>query len=108
MVDMKLRSRQWLVDGKGRIIMGEGRMKILETIEEKGSINKTAKALNMSYKTVWSKIKSTEKHFKKKVVHADKRTGTRLSEAGIELMEKYRLLKKRCVKADDRVFNRIF
>jgi molybdate transport system regulatory protein len=83
-------------------------MKILESIDQTGSINKTAKALKMSYKTVWSKIKSTEKNFGKPVVLADKQTGTTLTDDGRLLLEKYRQLKQRCIKADDIIFDDIF
>ncbi|MDZ7698292.1 MAG: hypothetical protein U5R49_15680 [Deltaproteobacteria bacterium] len=50
----RLKSRQWIVDESDRIIMGEGRKEILETIERTGSINQTAKAMKMSYKGVWA------------------------------------------------------
>jgi len=69
-------------------------MEILENIEKSGSINQTAKMMKMSYKAVWSKIKSTEKHLNTRIVYADKKNGTRLSEAGKKLLEKYKLLKK--------------
>ena len=50
MAFFRLHSRHWLVDEKGRIIIGEGRMAILENIEKTGSINLTAKMMKMSYK----------------------------------------------------------
>ena len=49
---LKIKSRHWIVDDQDRIIMGEGRKEILETIEKTGSINKTAKMMKMSYKGV--------------------------------------------------------
>ena len=105
---MKFRSSQLVLNNNGEIILGAGRMKILESIVQTGSINKTAKALKMSYKTVWSKIKSTEKNFGKPVVLADKQTGTTLTDDGRLLLEKYRQLKQRCIKADDIIFDDIF
>lgn len=105
---MKLRSSQLLLNNNGEIILGAGRMKILETIDQTGSINKTAKELKMSYKTVWSKIKSTEKNFGKPVVLADKQKGTSLTPDGRHLLKKYKQLKQRCIKADDKIFGDIF
>ena len=105
---MKLRSSQLLLNDDGKIIMGTGRMKILESIDRTGSINKTANALKMSYKTVWSKIKSTEKNFGKTVVLSDKQKGTTLTDDGRQLLEKYRQLKQRCITADDKIFNALF
>ena len=108
MVSFKLMSRQWIVDERDRIIMGEGRKEILETIEKTGSINQTAKIMKMSYKAVWGKIRASEKYLTKKIVHADRKEGTRLTEEGKELLEKYRLLKEKCLKEDDRIFRSIF
>lgn len=108
MVKLKLRSSQWIVDQDNNIIIGKGRMEILANIEKTGSINQAAKMMKMSYKGVWSKIKATEKHLNAPVVHADKKEGTRLSNQGKELMEKYRLLTKKCMSADDKIFRNIF
>lgn len=105
---MKLKSFQMLVSEDGEIIMGKGRMDILASIEETGSINRTAKELNMSYKSVWSKIRSTEEHFGEPVVHADRVTGTVLTEAGRDLLRRYRELSRQCRKADDAIFSAIF
>ena len=94
MVKLKLKSSQWIVDKHDNIIIGKGRMEILENIENTGSINQAAKIMKMSYKAVWSKIKYTEKHLNTRIVYADKKNGTLLSEEGKELLDKYKLLKK--------------
>ena len=88
--------------------MGSGRMEILDSIDRTGSMNQASKEMKMSYKAVWSKIKSTEKNFGKPVVHADKKTGTTLTDEGRKLLEKYRQLKERCIQADDTIFEDIF
>lgn len=105
---MKIRSSQLLVNDDGDIIMGSGRMAILETLDRTGSINRTAKELSMSYKTVWSKIKSTEENYGKPVVLADKKKGTRLTLEGRSLLNTYRELKQRCIREDDRIFEELF
>ena len=38
MGEVRLKSRQWLEDSEGNIIMGEGRQRIFELIEQTGSI----------------------------------------------------------------------
>jgi len=83
-------------------------MEILDNIEKTGSINQTAKIMKMSYKAVWSKIKTTEKNLDTIIVHTDRKEGSRLSREGKVLLEKYRLLKKECLSADDKLFHRIF
>ena len=105
---MKLKSIQLLVGQDGGIIMGKGRMDILDSIDRTGSINKTAKEMNMSYKSVWSKIKSTEKNCGKPVVHADRVKGSKLTDEGRQLLEDYRKLNRECMAADDAIFEEIF
>ena len=108
MVNLKLRSSQWIVDEHNNIIIGKGRMEILENIEKTGSMNQVAKQMKMSYKAVWSKIKATEKNLNAKIVHADRKNGSRLSREGKELIKKYKLLVKECMASDDKIFDNIF
>ena len=108
MVKLKLKSSQWIVDENNNAIIGKGRMEILENIEKTGSINQAAKLMRMSYKAVWSKIKATEKHLNRKIVHADRKEGTRLTRYGKELLEKYKLLEKKCIASDDKIFSQMF
>lgn len=105
---LKLRSRQWIVNQKGEMVMGEGRKRILETIEETGSINQAAKRLKMSYKGVWSKIKATETHLDARLVRAEGKRGSYVTEEGKQLLEKYRRLKEECLREDDRIFKTLF
>ena len=108
MTQLKLRSSQWIVDADNNIIIGEGRAKILEHIDQTGSMNQAAKLMKMSYKAVWSKIKVTEKHLNTCIVHTDRKEGSRLSQEGRDLLEKYKLLKAQCLSADDKIFGAIF
>jgi molybdate transport system regulatory protein len=108
MVKLGLRSSYWIVDDNGNIIIGKGRAEILENIEKTGSINQAAKAMKMSYKGVWSKIKATEKHLKQNIVHADRKEGSRLTRQGKDLLEQYKQLEKKCIASDDRIFSKIF
>ena len=108
MAKLNLRSSYWIVDEDGNIIIGKGRAEILANIEKTGSINQTAKVMRMSYKGVWSKIKATEKHLNRKIVHADRKEGTRLTRYGKELLKKYKLLEEKCLQSDDKIFSKIF
>ena len=108
MVHLKLRSSYWIVDEAGNIIIGKGRAEILENIEKTGSINQAARIMKMSYKGVWSKIKATEKHLNQKIVHADRKEGSRLTPQGKKLLGQYKQLEKKCMTSDDRIFTQIF
>lgn len=105
---MKVKSFQLLISRDNGIIMGKGRMDILDSIDRTGSINKTSKELKMSYKSVWSKIRTSEKNYGKPIVHADKKKGTRLTQEGRQLLERYRELNRRCMASDDAIFEEIF
>ncbi len=83
-------------------------MALLKLIVATGSINQAAKRMKMSYKSAWSKIRSTEKHLNTRIVSSNKATGTRLTEAGQVLLDKYCRLKERCMHADDQVFDALF
>jgi len=108
MASLRLKSRQWIVDDNDRIIMGEGRSQILAAIEKTGSINKTAKLMKMSYKGVWSKIKATEDHLGVRIVSADRKLGTHLTQEGKQLLEKYLRFRKMCLSEEERLFRKIF
>ncbi len=108
MVQLKLRSSYWIVDEAGNIVIGKGRAEILENIEKTGSINQAARIMKMSYKGVWSKIKATEKHLNQKIVHADRKEGSRLTSQGKQLLKQYKQLEKKCMTSDDRIFTQIF
>jgi molybdate transport system regulatory protein len=105
---LTLRSSQWIVDGDGNIVIGKGRMELLEHIDSTGSINQAAKTMKMSYKAAWSKLKATEAHLNTKIVVADKKEGTHLTPEGRELLEKFRALREACLSADDRIFAELF
>jgi len=108
MSKIRLKSRQWLEDLDGNIIMGEGRQRIFELIEETGSINQTAKLMRMSYRGVWGKIKATEEHLNKKIVLTERRHGSRLTEGGKRLLADYTRLKEECKRADEEIFKKVF
>jgi molybdopterin-guanine dinucleotide biosynthesis protein B len=107
-VKLKLKSFHHIVDQQDRIVMAEGRMALLEAIAHTGSINQAAKQMGMSYKTAWSKLRSTERHLKTKVVHSDKANGTRLTRCGKDLLSSYKQLKQQCLQADDDIFDTFF
>jgi molybdate transport system regulatory protein len=108
MLKVRLKSRQWLEDPKGNIIMGEGRKRIFELIEQTGSINQTAKLMRMSYRGVWGKIRATEEHLNMTIVVTERRHGSRLSNDGKKLLRDYAQLKDECQKADEKIFETIF
>ena len=108
MKTLELRSRHWIVNEEGKIVIGEGRKAILENIERTGSINKTAKIMKMSYKAVWSKIKATEESLDERLVERNRKQGSHLTKEGKELLRKYTNMQQKCLKSDDKTFRALF
>ena len=94
---MELKAKIWLeIDGKP--IIGEGKAKLLELIKEKGSINKSAKEMGLSYRYAWGVIKDIEKNLGQPIV-ASIRGGvgggkTRLTKKGEDLLKEFKRKEK--------------
>ncbi len=58
--DVFLRYKMWLSAVSGEGILGDGKYKLLRTIEEKGSLKAAAEHLGMSYRKAWGDIKKAE------------------------------------------------
>lgn len=86
-----MRLHLWLESEKG-VFFGQGRLQLLEYIEFTGSLNAAAKALGMSYRAAWGKIKTTEEILGFQLVEQPdgKRGGGQLSEAARLLIASYR------------------
>ncbi len=109
---MKVRTKIWIDDEHDNVIFGSGRVHMLETIDRLGSMNKAAKALKMSYRALWGRIKSTEERIGGKILVSKpgggQGRGSILTPEGRQLLEKYRLLKQRIIKVADCEFDKIF
>ena len=109
---MRVRTKVWIDDDKGNVIFGTGRVRMLEAIERLGSMNKAAKELNMSYRALWGRIKSTEDRIGAKVLvtkaGGGKNCGSSLTPTGKKLLEKYKALRDRILLVSDEEFRKIF
>ncbi len=55
------KSRIWIESDTG-ILLGEGRVRLLQAVEQFGSISAAAQSLGMSYKKAWNLIDSINKN----------------------------------------------
>jgi len=51
-----IHARLWLIDAAGEHYLGVGKVRLMEAIDELGSISHAARTLGMSYKRAWSLI----------------------------------------------------
>lgn len=54
------RLHMWLETKEDGMLLGLGRIQLLELVEELGSLNKAAAAMGMSYRAAWGRMKQTE------------------------------------------------
>nr|WP_315159894.1 winged helix-turn-helix domain-containing protein [uncultured Flavobacterium sp.] len=52
---MKIKSKIWIESEEG-VLISEGRVQLLKLIDETGSLNKAAKAMNLSYQKAWKLV----------------------------------------------------
>jgi molybdate transport system regulatory protein len=106
-MSLRVRSKIWIENDNGKLVIGTGRLKILEAILEVGSMNKAAQKLKQPFRAVWGKIRATEERCGFKLVTATKE-GTRLTREGMDLLWDYIRLRNRCEKFTDTQFRELF
>ncbi len=91
-----IHARLWLVDEAGEHYLGVGKVRLMEAIDELGSISHAARTLGMSYKRAWSLIQEVnqledEPYVAKEVGGAGGGHAT-LTDTGREAIDRYRQL----------------
>ncbi|MHC1790829.1 winged helix-turn-helix domain-containing protein [Solidesulfovibrio sp.] len=84
------RLHMWLETGDG-MMLGLGRIQLLELVEELGSLNKAAAAMGMSYRAAWGRMKQTETVIGHPLVErSGPKKGFRLTPLGHEIVRMFR------------------
>ncbi len=104
---LRMRFKIWIENDDGKLVIGTGRLRILEAILELGSMNKAAHKLGQPFRAVWGKIRATEQRCGFKLVEGTSE-GSILTKEGLELLRTYSELSKRCEKYADQQFHEIF
>ena len=107
MMALRVRSKVWIENDDGKLVIGTGRLRILEAILELGSMNKAAQKLKQPFRAVWGKIRATEQRCGFKIVERTSE-GSRLTREGLELLDTYGKLTRRCDNYTDQQFNELF
>lgn len=81
-----------------REYLGDDRIRLLEMIDEHGSITKAAKAVGISYKTAWDTIDAinnlSDRPLFVRMAGGKSGGGTRLTDEGREVINKYRVIRE--------------
>ena len=104
---LRVRFKVWIENDDGKLVFGTGRLRILEAILELGSMNKAAQKLKQPFRAVWGKIRATEQRCGFKIVERTSE-GSRLTREGLELLDTYSKLTRRCDNYTDQQFNELF
>lgn len=104
---LRVRSKIWVENDEGKLVIGTGRLRILEAIREVGSMNKAAHMLNQPFRAVWGKIRATEERCGFIVVERTS-CGSKLTEKGQQLLDAYIQLRDRCEHFADARFRELF
>jgi len=108
---VKPKLRVWVTFGED-LKFGEGRARLLEAIEERGSLKQAAKAFEMSYRNAWGYLRELEQaagfKFVERVAGGGPESGMRLTDAGKGFLRRYRTFRGALEKSMKRHFDRIF
>ena len=107
----KVKSKIWL-EKNDKIVFGEGRMILLKTIQETGSINKASKKMGITYKKAWKYLEAIEERLDIKLINKKKGGldggGSFLTKEANILIEKYEVFIKGFNEIVDKRFKKIF
>jgi len=85
------------------ILVGPGKVDLLEAIARDGSITAAAKALGMSYRRAWLLVDTMNRNFRAPVVEAGaggaQGGGAALTPLGVDVVERYRRIEAAAEKA---------
>jgi molybdate transport system regulatory protein len=86
-----IRLHLWLEDDKS-MVLGYGRVLLLDKIEECGSLSKAAAGLGMSYQAAWNKLRAMEETLGVNLVHRPRcrSKGMTLTNEGVMLRDSFK------------------
>jgi molybdate transport system regulatory protein len=90
--EMQVKSKVWIEAG-GEVVAGDGKIDLLERIEETGSIQKAAGEIGMSYRHAWGFLQKMEKRGGMKLVVTQiggrEGGGAKLTPVGKDFLRRY-------------------
>ena len=94
---MEIEGRIWFKK-KGKNLLGNGRVELLEKIDEHGSISKASKAMKMSYKAAWDMVDAmnnlSDEPLVQKVTGGKNGGGAQVTQVGKELINTFKKFKE--------------
>ena len=108
---MEPKLRVWVVFGK-RLKFGDGRARLLESIDARGSLQQAAAAFDMSYRNAWGYLRELEAaagfQFVERAPARGRHRGMRLTPAARDFLRCYRAFQRGLEAGARRHFTRAF
>ena len=108
---MKPKFKVWVTFGD-QLKFGDGRARLLEMIDQRGSLRKAAEEFEMSYRNAWGYLRELESaagfKFVERAPGGGPQSGMRLTAAGKRFLVRYRKFRKGLDGAVMRHFERSF
>lgn len=109
---MKIKVKIWIEDDDQNLVFGSGKTKVLEYIDETGSISEASQKIGLNYKKTWNHIKILEKYIEDQMVITNKgrgeQSGTFLTPKAKEIMQSYKELESDIKEFSKQRFNELF
>lgn len=103
-----IKSRFWISSKEGTFL-GEGRVRLLEAIDQTGSISAAAKSQELSYRKAWKMVDIMNSQAKSPLVERQtggaKGGGTIVTPQGKKAIAAYTALKTKCTQFMESAFN---
>ena len=91
-VGLEPRSKLWIERG-GKVVLSEWRVRLLEAIDQTGSLAKAAEVMNVPYRSAWQRMKKSEERLGIRLLDTQSGGadggGTTLTEAARDLIRRY-------------------
>lgn len=108
---MEPHAKLWL-EKDGRIVLSEYRVRLLQLIEDTGSLTDAAAEMGLSYRRAWGKVREIEQNLGLKLVESAAGGagggGSRLTPAGARLIERFSRYRERVQSDLQRAFSSEF
>ena len=107
---MKPKLKVWVTFGELKV--GDGRARLLEAIDEQGSLRKAAETFEMSYRNAWGYLRELERaagfKFVERAPGGGPQSGMRLTDKGRLFLDRYRKFRSGLDETVTRQFERSF
>jgi molybdate transport system regulatory protein len=105
------RAKLW-IEQDGRLVLSDYRVRLLELVDETGSLAEAAARMHLSYRRAWGKLREIEGNLGLRLVDSSAGGagggGSRLSADGRRLVELYRQFRRSMDQDIAREFARVF